>query len=110
MKTKRLFLQLSYHVILIIMLLFLTACANVRLVSQYDSDLPSPEVVHKTAYLWGLVQPKDVLTGEACPSICMVTVTSNFGTVLISAVTLGIVVPVRFEYFCCPDEPEPGEM
>ena len=110
MKPDRLFFKLSHHVFMIILLLSLTACANVRLVSKYDSDLPSPEVVHKTAYLWGLVQPNDVLTGEACLSICMVTVKSNFGTVLISAATLGIVVPVRFEYFCCPDEPEPGEM
>lgn len=108
MKFSRLFFKASYQLILIILLLILTGCANIRVVAQYDSDLPSPIVVQQTSYLWGLVQPKDLLTGEACPSICIVNVKSNFGTVFISAITLGIVVPIRMEYFCCPDEPEPG--
>lgn len=92
------------------MLTVLTSCAQVRIVSQYDSDNPVPNVVRKTSYFWGLRQPHDIQTVSTCSSICIVTAKSTFGNVFIAAITLGIVVPFTIAYACCPFEPMPDEL
>lgn len=98
------------HILILITGLLLASCANVRVVSKYDSDIPTPHKVSKTAFFWGLQQPKDILTEGSCASICMVTAKTNFTSVLVSAITLGIVIPVQMEYACCPYEPDPGKI
>jgi hypothetical protein len=103
-------IPVSPNLFCLVILICFTACASVRAVAKYDSDIPTPEVVSKNAYFWGLVQPDDIQTGPACPYICMVTVKSTFGSIFISAITLGIVVPVKFEYHCCSPDPTPAEI
>lgn len=90
-------------------MLLLASCANLRIVSTYDSDNPAPVQVNRTSYFWGLRHPVDVKTDLTCKSICQITVKTNAGHVLISAITLGIIVPQSVEYFCCPEIPIPGE-
>jgi hypothetical protein len=96
--------------ILFSFILSMSSCANLRIVSKYDSDNPAPIQVNRTSYFWGLRQPVDVKTEASCKSICQITVKTNAGHILIAAITLGIVVPQSVEYFCCPEVPIPGEI
>mgnify|MGYP006150931555 FL=1 len=96
--------------ILFSLIFYLASCANLRIVSKYDSDNPAPVQVNRTTYFWGLRQPVDVKTEASCKSICQITVKTNVGQILISVITLGIVVPQSVEYFCCPEVPIPGEI
>lgn len=93
-----------------LLILSFTGCMNMRVVAQYDSDNPVPHSVTKWNYCWGLVQPNDVKTDELCESICEVNARNNIGFILISAATVGIVVPMKVEYKCCPHIPEPGDI
>ncbi len=102
--------QLNLIILAIIILNMATSCANLRVVSKYDSDNPVPNHITRTSYFWGLKQPRDIQTDPSCPSICIVTVRSSAENVFLAAITLGIVVPVTLEYQCCPIEPEPGEL
>lgn len=92
------------------LIFLLSACANLRVVAKYDSDNPVPTTVTKVSYFWGLRQPVDVRTDVSCKSICQVTTKTNPGQIIVSFITLGIVVPQTLEYFCCADEPKPGEI
>ncbi|MCL6259413.1 Bor family protein [Aquiflexum sp. TKW24L] len=101
----------SLSVLFLFYFLFLMAsCANLRIVSKYDSDNPAPIQVNRTSYFWGLRQPVDIKTEANCKSICQITVKTNAGHILLAAITLGIVVPQSVEYFCCPEVPIPGEI
>ncbi len=105
---KRSILRLfSSH--LVILVLF-SGCMNMRLVAKYDSSNPVPKNVTKWTWFWGLQQPNDVVTDASCASICMLTAKTNFGYLLISTLSLGIAVPLRVEYSCCPNEPPPGDL
>jgi len=95
---------------LLLILLLLSSCMNMRVVAEYDSNNPVPEKVTKVAWVWGLVQPKDIKTDSNCESICMVTTQNNLGYILISAVTLGIIVPLSIEYHCCAFDPGEGDI
>lgn len=102
---------LRYSAILIIIVsLSCQSCMSTRIVANYDSDRPGTVKVTEWTFLWGLVQPKDVQTDELCESMCQVTLKNNIGYILISAVTLGIAVPMSAEYECCPFEPDDDEI
>ncbi|MGA0557418.1 Bor/Iss family lipoprotein [Larkinella sp. VNQ87] len=73
-----------------------------RVAANYDSDSVKPHRATKTAFLWGIVQPKDVPAQCESKAICKVSTKTNLGYILISAVTLGIVVPQRLIWECCP--------
>lgn len=81
---------------------------HMRVITVNDSANPVPNRETHWTYFWGLKQHRDILTDESCKSICKVTHITNFGYILISAITLGIAVPQSLEYECCPYEPEPG--
>src|SRR5690606_9285781 len=99
------------HILLLLLTgMLMASCASVRVVSKYDSDIPTLHKVTKTAYFWGLQQPNDIMTEASCLSICMVTTKTSFGNIFLAAITLGIVIPVQMEYACCPFEPEPGKI
>jgi hypothetical protein len=102
--------KLRHFTVAIYLLLTFTSCANLRVISKYDSDNPVPVTVTRVAYFWGLQQPVDVVTGPDCKSMCQVKVKTNFGQVFLSAITLGIVIPQTMEYYCCATEPKPGEI
>ncbi len=84
------------------LMFFLSSCMSTRLVSKYDNDSVVPNKVTKVNFLWGLLAPKDVLSGCESETMCEVRNNTNFGYILISAATLGIVVPQEMEYYCCP--------
>jgi hypothetical protein len=104
------FQQLKSFLIFVFLILLMSSCANMRIVSKYDSDNPAPIQVNRTSYFWGLRQPVDIKTDPTCNSICQITVKTNAGHIILSAITLGIVVPQSIEYFCCPEIPIPGEL
>lgn len=93
---------------LTVIMLFSTSCMHMRVITVNDSANPVPNRETHWTYFWGLKQHRDILTDESCKSICKVTNVTNFGYILISAITLGIAVPQSLEYECCPYEPEPG--
>jgi len=102
--------KFNSYLILTCLVFLMASCANLRIVSKYDSDNPAPVMVNRTSYFWGLRQPLDVKTEASCKSICQIKVKTNAGHILIAAITLGIVVPQSVEYFCCPEIPIPGEI
>lgn len=102
--------RLKLAILFIGLIFMFSACANLRVVAKYDSDNPVPTTVTKVSYFWGLRQPVDVRTDPSCKSICQVTAKTNAGQVIVSFITLGIVVPQTIEYFCCAEEPKPGEI
>lgn len=104
MKKKR----LAHSYLLIGLLLAMTSCMHMRVIAVNDSANPVANKETHWSYFWGLKQHRDIQTDERCKSICKVTAVTNFGHILISAITLGIAVPQSLEYECCPYEPEPG--
>jgi hypothetical protein len=70
---------------------------------------PATDYEKRTLYsfAWGLVQQNVPAQDCASNALDEVRVTTNFGYVLISVVTLGIVVPVDVEWRCAK-EPIPS--
>ncbi len=101
--------KLNSNILLLSLLVVFASCANLRVVSKYDSDSAVPVVITRTSYFWGLKQPKDIQTASFCPSLCIVTTKSSFKNVFFSAISFGMVVPQTLVYECCPVEPIPGE-
>jgi Bor protein len=84
--------------------LFVGGCYHYRLVPQNVTPatrMPK-RMVH--SFLWGAFQ-----TNVDDKGVCMgngvtdVVVTTNFGFILMSALTLGIWVPAQIEYACAAD-------
>jgi len=91
----------SISLLLILAMCFLS-CMSTRVVSEYDNDSVVKHTKTSWSYAWGLVTPKDI--DPACESKRMNSVTSstNFGYILLSAITLGIVVPQTVAWECAP--------
>ena len=55
-------------------------------------------------YFWGLVQPKDIdpKCEAAANHLNKVVVKTNIGYILLSAITLGMVIPQHVEWCCAP--------
>ena len=98
------------NMIVLLLIINLAACMNMRVAATYDSNNPVPEKVTKWTFIWGLVQPKDIETDSNCESICIVTAKNNLGYILISAATLGLAVPLSIEYQCCAFDPGEGDI
>jgi Bor protein len=91
------------------------SCSTTRVVSKYDCDTFENNPINKKttwAFLWGLVQPKDINPKCDARSNHMnkVTVKNNLGFAILSVVTLGIVMPQRIEWCCAPYSPAPGTL
>lgn len=67
-------------------------------------------VTKKTSwsFAWGLVQPAKIDPQCDTEMLNHVKVKTNFGFLLLSTVTLGIVVPQRIEWCCTPPDPKIG--
>jgi hypothetical protein len=83
------------------------SCSTTRIVTKYDCNtVDNNRVNTKTSwtFLWGLIQPKDI--DPKCESaynhLNKVEVKTNIGFILISAVTLGGIIPQRLEWCCAP--------
>lgn len=86
-----------------------------RIVTEYDSNSFAGNPRHERVtwtYLWGLVQPKDVDPGcdAGFNHLNRVDVKTNIGYILISAITLGAVVPTRIAWDCAPPPVTPGDL
>ena len=88
----------------------LSGCMTTRVATIYDCDTAvndpnSTRVV--TAYFWGLKQPTDIKPPCDARSnhLTSVTVKTNFGYFLLSAVTVGIVTRQRVSWCCAPYMP-----
>jgi hypothetical protein len=92
-----------------ILLLVSQSCSTIHIISKYDCNtVANNNVNSKTTwtFAWGLVQPKDI-DPHCEPSfnhLNKVTVKTNLGFILISAVTVGIVIPQHVEWCCAPQE------
>lgn len=99
-------------------LLFLSAqgCAiGPRIVTEYDSNTFAHNPLHRRVvwtYAWGLVQPRDLNPG--CEAqfnhLNKVEVKTNIGFILLSAVTMGAVVPMDLRWDCAPVPANPGDL
>ena len=65
----------------------------------------------QVAYVWGLVQPSDIVPAN-CPRhvpLAEVSATTNLGYVLVGVVTLGLVLPHELAWRCAtPPSPPSG--
>ena len=105
--------HLRKYIILSVVLVATVAiqsCSTTRIVSKYDCDTFENNPLNKKtswSFLWGLVQPKDF--NPKCDSrfshMNKVTIKNNYGFAFITVVTLGIVMPQRFEWCCAPYSP-----
>jgi len=97
-------------VCLLTILLTGSGCMTTRVVSQYDTNTIANSPLNRRTtwtYAWGLVQPKDI-NPKCSPSfnhLNSVSAKTNFGYLLLSVVTLGIVVPMQVEWTCAPPDP-----
>ncbi len=83
------------------------ACSTTKIITKYDCNTVVNNPVNKKTiwtFAWGLVQAKDI-DPKCEPSfnhLNKVVVKTNLGFILISAVTLGGVIPQRIEWCCAP--------
>ncbi|GAA4454643.1 hypothetical protein GCM10023189_21380 [Nibrella saemangeumensis] len=86
-----------------------------RIVSTADCDTPVNDPTTQrvvTSYFWGLKQPVNLTPGcdPRSNHLNSVTVKSNLGYFLLSAVTLGMVNKQRVEWCCTPFTPRPDTL
>lgn len=93
-----------------------TGCAiGPRIVTEYDSNTFAHNPQHQKVlwtYAWGLVQPKDFNPGcdVGFNHLNRVDVKTNIGFIMLSAITLGVVVPVEVKWDCAPPPVTPGDL
>lgn len=103
-------------IFLVLFSVLIQGCAiGPRVVTEYDSNSFANNPLHQRVvwtYAWGLVQPKDV--NPACDAsfnhLNMVEAKTNIGFLLLSAVTLGVVVPMKIKWDCAPPPVTPGDL
>ncbi|AFD08881.1 Bor/Iss family lipoprotein [Solitalea canadensis] len=86
-------------------------CATTTIVSdyKYDTFVNNPNYQKTTwSYFWGLKQPKDVNPKCESGKMNKVVVKTTPGTIILSAITLGIVIPQKTEWCCSPIKRDPG--
>jgi len=94
--------QLQKIGFVLILIISIQSCMSTRVVSEYDNDSIIKHTTTSWSYAWGLITPKDI--DPKCESKRMNSVTSstNLGYILLSAITIGIVVPQTIEWECAP--------
>ncbi|MEO6135274.1 MAG: hypothetical protein ABIP35_08985 [Ginsengibacter sp.] len=88
-----------------------TSCSTTQVVSKYDCDTFAHNPLNQKttwSFLWGLVQPKDIIPhcDERSNHMNKVTVKNNYAFALLTVVTLGIVMPQKIEWCCAPYSPQ----
>ncbi len=78
---------------------------STRVVSLYDNDSIVKNTKTTWTFAWGLAAPKDIDAKCDSKRISAAKSTTNLGYILISAVTLGIVVPQTIVWECAPLDP-----
>lgn len=85
-------------------LLLCQSCMVSRIVHEDDCDSAFMKKKTTWSLVWGLVQPKDINPQCRNGGMNKVAVKTNLGFILISAVTVGLVVPQRLEWCCTPPD------
>ena len=98
-------LQLQGVSILLALTLCCTSCMSTRVVSLYDNDSVVKNTKTTWSFAWGLVTPKDIDPKCESERLSATTSKTNLAYILLSAVTLGIVVPQTVEWECAPPNP-----
>jgi hypothetical protein len=84
-----------------------SGCMNTRLIGYYSSSQVQPREATRWTLGWGLLQSPDIQAECESKSICKVTNQTNLAYILVSALTIGLVVPQKVIWDCCPsNEPE----
>ncbi|MCK8519993.1 Bor family protein [Aquimarina sp. D1M17] len=83
---------------------------STRVVSLYDNDSVVKHSKTTWSFAWGLVAPKDINPNCDSKYLSASTHKTNLGFILLSAVTLGIVVPQTVEWECAPEDPDIEEL
>lgn len=104
--TKRTFPIKSFVLLFLLSGIMLTqSCSTYRVVAKNDPDHIKPHKRTLWTFAWGLVQAKDYRIciseeeGES-GAIDQIHIKTNIGYILLSAATVGIVVPVKVECYC----------
>ena len=88
-------------VLLMAVSLLLSGCMSTKVIAKYDSDNIQSHKATRVTLLWGIVAPRDIPAECESNAICKVSAETNVGFILISAATMGIVVPQRVVWDCC---------
>ena len=97
----------SVKYFLLITFMIGSSCSTTKIVTKYDCNTAVNNSVNKKTtwtFAWGLIQPKDIdpKCEPAFNHLNKVVVKTNLGFILLSAVTLGAVIPQRVEWCCAP--------
>lgn len=92
----------ALNYLLLLLLYGTTSCINTRLVADYSTDNVFAHRKTTVSYIWGLLQPQDIPATCESKTICKVTTQTNLAYILLSAATLGLVVPQKISWDCCP--------
>ncbi|PKV51460.1 hypothetical protein ATE84_3545 [Aquimarina sp. MAR_2010_214] len=87
-----------------------TSCMSTRVISLHDSDSVVKNTKTTWSFAWGLVSPKDINAKCESKYLSSATNTTNFGYILLSTITLGIVVPQIIEWECAPPDSQINEL
>lgn len=97
-------LNSRFLLILLLVATMATSCMSTKLVANYDSDSVVHHKATKVTYLWGIIVSKDIPAKCESKTLCQVRTETNIGYIAISFITLGIVVPQKMVWDCCPSE------
>ncbi len=107
-----LFLDRLMCIATVMILLGSSGCSTTKIISKYDCNtIANNPLNRRTTWTlaWGLIQPKDI--NPKCEAnfnhMNKVVVKTNLAFILLSAVTLGGVIPQRIEWCCAPPEIKP---
>lgn len=79
-----------------------SGCAHFHITGNGVTSATEPRSVTEAAYLWGIIQPNDIVPPN-CPKkvpLAEVTAHTNFGYTLVDFLTLGIVDLQTIEWRC----------
>ena len=95
---------IRFSLVLLSIFLVTTGCMNTHLIAKYDTASIQSSQATRVTLLWGILQPKDIPAACESETICKITIQTNIGFIAISAITLGIVVPQKVTWDCCPSK------
>lgn len=84
----------------------ISGCMTSRLTQTEDSDRLIPHKETHWNLFWGLRPERPINAECGEENICWVEARTNLGFLLISVASVGIAVPQRVVWQCCPEDPE----
>ena len=110
--------RFAFHntfLVLTAVLLVFESCSTTKIISKYDCNTMANNTLNRRTtwtLAWGLVQPKDINPNceQGFNHMNKVVVKTNLAYILLSAVTLGGVIPQRIEWCCAPPESKPDTL